>query len=214
MLSFSEFNYHFVKVSSTLGADIVALDNGSIIASINPKSRKKTKVIMSGVHGDERGGPLAILKYLQQSHLNTNNYHTVILPLINEDGWDKKDRHHTGIDLNRNFNSQGPSHVRQIIDYLSPKEIEMFVDLHEDIDEDGFVYKLSTDKNDFADRIASHAGCPLVVEDDHEQWGDSTEKFIRSLKCPQAATTEAPGKVSPQEKIDWNYRVFEYVARL
>lgn len=214
MLSFADFNYHFIQVSNSLGADIAMLDNGSVIASFNPHSRKKTKVIMSGVHGDERGGPLAILKYLQFDKLNTTNYKTIILPLINEDGWQKKDRHHTGIDLNRNFNPSGPIHVRQIIDYLTPEQIEIFVDLHEDIDEDGFVYKLSTDNHDFADKIAAHVGCPLVTEDNHDQWGDSTEKFIRSLGCPYAATTEAPGKVSPQEKIDWNYRVFEYVARL
>jgi predicted deacylase len=214
MLSFSEFNYHFVNVSTSLGADIVALDNGSVIASINPKSHRKSKVIMSGVHGDERGGPLAILKYLQNKKLNTDNYQTIILPLINEDGWGKKDRHHTGIDLNRNFNSSGPSHVRQIINYLSPKEIDLFVDLHEDIDEDGFVYKLSTDSHNFADQVASHIGCPTVVEDNHDQWGDSTEKFIRSLGCFKAVTTEAPGKVSPEDKINWNYKAFEFVAQL
>ncbi len=207
-LDFDSYNTRLDRAVIKNGGEIVILSNKARVIFFN-KNKKDRIIIMSGVHGDERGGPIAILKFLENSKI-TIDEEVVVVPLLNDEGWDKNKREYGKIDLNRNFNKNGPKFILELRKIISERPIDQFIDLHEDIDEDGFVYKLKSDKSHLADNIAKVVECKIEYEDDHFAWGNTTEKFIRSLGCKHAVTTEAPGKISAEEKVEWNYKIVDY----
>lgn len=211
-LNFADYNNRFdVAVAKNNGTTKI-LNNNARVAFFN-KNGSDRIVIMSGVHSDERGGPIALLKFLENNKI-TIKEDLVIVPLLNDEGWNKNKREHGEIDLNRNFNKNGPKFIGELMEIFGKKPIDVFIDLHEDIDENGFVYKLRNDKSQLADNIAKIINCKIEYEDDHEMWGDTTEKFIRSLGCKHTVTTEAPGKITPEEKVDWNYKIVKFILEI
>ncbi|MFA7301552.1 MAG: hypothetical protein WC069_04535 [Candidatus Shapirobacteria bacterium] len=208
-LDFAGYNSRLDKAVLKNSGEIKILSNGARVIYFNKKGKDRM-VMMSGVHSDERGGPIAILKFLENNQI-TIEEELVIVPLLNDHGWDVNKREHSGIDINRNFNKNGPEFIVELMEILEEKPIDVFVDLHEDCDENGFVYKLKNDPSKLADNVAKIANCPIEYEEDHEIWGDTTEKFVRSLGCIHTVTTEAPGKISAKEKVEWNYKIVKYL---
>lgn len=208
-LDFESYNRRFDAAVVKNNGELFVLSNNARVAKFN-KNGNNRLVIISGIHSDERGGPIALLKFLENNQIKISE-ELIIIPLLNDEGWDNNKREHGGIDINRSFDKNGPKFIQELMLILEEKPIDVFVDLHEDIDEDGFVYKLKNDPSKLADNIAKIVGCPIEYEENHEIWGETTEKFIRSLGCKHAVTTEAPGKISAQEKVEWNYKIVKYL---
>lgn len=95
--------------------------------------------LSSGVHGDERAGPMAILEALKSGTFN--NRHTwTILPMINPRGLQNRRRESPeGIDINRDFGRQPRSiEARSVKAYVGNQTYDLAICLHEDYDGQGF----------------------------------------------------------------------------
>lgn len=132
----------------------VQSDSGSVpILSLSRKvaGRAPRILIAAGIHGDEPAGPHAVLSLLEQFEKGWEALHRLqveIVPLINPSGFDRRERHNqTGTDLNRTFGSPAPPpEIRLLMDDYRRRPIDLFVDLHEDVDTPGFyLYELAPD---------------------------------------------------------------------
>jgi hypothetical protein len=129
-------------------------DSGRIpILSLSRKveGRAPRILISAGIHGDEPAGPHAILTLLDELATGWDSLrrlHLEIVPLINPSGFDRRQRHDaTGVDPNRAFGSPAPPpEIRFLMDDYKRRPIDLFIDLHEDVDTPGFyLYELAPD---------------------------------------------------------------------
>ncbi|MGC8499780.1 MAG: M14 family metallopeptidase [Leptospirillia bacterium] len=152
----------------------VPADSGSIpILSLSRKipGRAPRILIAAGIHGDEPAGPHAVLALLEQFAKGWESLHRLqveIVPLINPSGFDRRERHNVaGTDPNRTFGSPAPPpEIRLLMDDYRRRPIDLFIDLHEDVDTPGFyLYELAPDlPSDFGPHVISAlqaAGHPI-----------------------------------------------------
>lgn len=126
------------------------------LLSLSKKAGKGSPRIMiaAGIHGDEPAGPHAILSLLERFPDEWPEFaccHIEIVPLINPTGFDLRQRTNKyGTDLNRAFGSPAPpTEIRFLMNDYRRRPIDLFVDLHEDVDTPGFyLYELSPSKEE------------------------------------------------------------------
>ena len=133
------------------------------ILSLSKKIKGKAPriLISAGIHGDEPAGPHAILSLLESFPAEWPEFgccHVEIVPLINPTGFDLRQRNNqAGVDLNRAFGSPDPpAEIRWLMNDYRRRSIDLFVDLHEDVDTPGFyLYELAPSE--------SEAFGPLII---------------------------------------------------
>lgn len=104
--------------------------------TVNP-DEETTVCLSTGIHGNEKAGPHAILKFLQMG--NFPDLRLLIYPMSNPYGYINNTRFTiNNFDLNRGFNG-GPEAVENEIlkTALSNQKINYFYSLHEDDGSDG-----------------------------------------------------------------------------
>ena len=189
-------------------------------------------LIAAGIHGDEPAGPHAILSLLEEFNEkweSLRRLHLEIVPLINPSGFDRRQRHDsTGVDPNRAFGSPSPpQEIRYLMNDYKKRRIDLFVDLHEDVDTPGFyLYELAPDTTTaFGPHIISAlraAGHPInqasIIEGMAATDGlilrtsRSTPRFFRQgapqglymkrLGTRRTLTFESPPKRPLSERVD------------
>lgn len=166
---------------------------------------------MSGVHGDERSGPLALLQWLESMAVPgflENGISIWLAPLINDWGWERCKRRWGKSDLNRAFTSdKAPLFLRQLMDDLSANVPLMFLDLHEPTEKPyAHVYDYTADRHDMTKRLAKalNAHPEPWTPQQRKGWRGTSEVFVRDLGCCRTATTEVPKAWPLEERIRWN----------
>jgi predicted deacylase len=204
-----QFNERFLAAALRHNADITELDHHVSIARLGSGPRLG---FLGGLHGDERSGPLALLRWFEDTPtgaLIPDGISLWVAPLVNTPGWDADSRHwHDEKDLNRSFtDDRAPDFLRLLMADLADPLPAMYIDLHEDESSEAhyyFIYKRDT--HDLAQRMAAALESNLVEWDDDDHWTGSSETFVRGAGCPYATTTEAVWAQSLDERIDWQLR--------
>jgi predicted deacylase len=129
------------------------------LAAVRTGSGKKKALIATGVHGDEKAPPEALVRFIEdrKTHAFLKNFSLTLLPLLNPVGYAKDIRKNGEIDLNRHFGCKKHHRENSIIeDYLGSKSFDIMLSLHEDVDMDSFyMYETgSFDAEKFRDIIA------------------------------------------------------------
>jgi len=252
MLSFVDFHARFEKIARQLGATLLPLSNNGWTAKWGTSP---FFVILSGLHGDEISGPLAILQWLERLHILAmrrrsnssvtsfqssprqdlqvippvkikNKFrHTLsfdippiqglwIVPLINDVGWDNHQRTWLSLDLNRSFNHSAPYMIREIMAGLQSKEVNLFLDIHEDDSiEQPFVFHFTGDQHSLAIDLA--AGLEIIVEpwSNPSEWETASDLFARRLGCHYSLTLETPTRWPLKGRIELNIKAIEWLMR-
>lgn len=96
--------------------------------------------ISTGMHGDEPGGPEALL-HLLENGLTDRPISFHICPMLNPTGFELGTRENIrGKDLNRDyFHLQNPE-VQGHVKWLKKRHADLFISLHEDWESEGFYY--------------------------------------------------------------------------
>jgi hypothetical protein len=169
---------------------------------------------LSGLHGDERSGPIFLTELLESWTMQPQSIPRVdllMVPLANDQGWESRLRAWRGIDLNRDFKAGTTSPVGALMEVYRSSPISLHWDIHEDDEKPSlsYLYHYSLDEHDMVPRLASHLDCPMESWSD---WDTSSECYVRSLGVKRALTSEvAPGRSLP-ERLDWLNKAFGFIA--
>jgi predicted deacylase len=186
------------------------LSNGTCVARFGDAAAPRLAVL-SGVHGDERSGPLALLSWLEgtpRGALLPSGVSLWTAPLLNDAGWEQNTREWKGINLNAAFLPQGaPPFLQELMADLAAHVPGVFIDLHEDSEKPfPYVYRYVEDRHGLAERLQQ----ALAAQDmpwtpaDRERWKGSTEIYVRQLGCDRCATIEAPPAWPLARRVAWN----------
>ena len=125
----------------------------------------KSVVLSAGIHGDEPAGVETILRFLEGGWGGFDKgirkwdrkYRFTVFPCTNPTGYESGKRENDmGTDLNRKFGSKNPPEEVSIIQSaVEGRRLDLYMDLHEDIDGEGFyLYEvLRKGSNNFAEEI-------------------------------------------------------------
>ncbi len=185
------------------------LTNGGAIYSVGGPGPRLA--LLSGLHGDERSGPLALLEWIEQGELGAflpPRLALWIAPLLNDAGWDTNERAWKGIDLNRSFTeSAAPAFVRIVMDDLRRRPPALFMDLHEDSEVTyPFVFRYTRDDNDLSRQLQGVLKAEDEPWSDSEMWEGASEVYVRHIGCANSVTIEAPPSWELSDRIAWNLR--------
>jgi len=125
-----------------------------------------TVYISTGIHGDEPGGPLAMLELLE-ANAWPSGVDLIACPCLNPTGFPGNTRENqAGIDLNRDYRHIETGEVRAHTEWIdSLPKFDLGICLHEDWEASGFyLYELNPDKlpagsEEVIDAVA--AVCPI-----------------------------------------------------
>lgn len=202
MYSFKSFNK---EIKSLNKGDISYLSNEALQIVFN-RNNEKQIVLISGLHGDEKSGPIAILEFLKT--FDVGDIGLTIFPLVNNLGWDKNKRKWKGLNLNRCFGiDTAPKFMRQISKRI--KEVHPFlIDLHEDVGTgNSYIFKHSNDKFSIIDEISHELHCQIEYWDTGTKWIGTSEQFSLFVGSKFTTTFEASvEEYSMEERVQWQFK--------
>tara|TARA_B100000579_G_scaffold80787_1_gene62936 strand:- start:1041 stop:1826 length:786 start_codon:yes stop_codon:yes gene_type:complete len=154
------------------------------------QNERLSAYISSGIHGDEPGGPLALIEMIE-SDIWPNDVSLFICPCLNPTGFQKNTRENSiGIDLNRDyrhFSSFEAKAHRGWIDSLPSFDISICV--HEDWEATGFyLYELNPDEMYSASQSILNAVSTICPIDQSELIDGRPAKsgLLKPLASPDA----------------------------
>jgi predicted deacylase len=215
-LTSASFNLRLRAACERHGAHLEVAANGSLIMQIGRADAVRL-AMMSGLHGDERSGPIALLRWLEETAtgaLVPEGVSLWLAPLVNDDGWDLIRREWKGIDLNRSFlDLVAPEFLREIMNSLRSAPPFLFIDLHEDSDVSyAYVYRNVDDRHDLAARLQAHLNASDVPWKSDEPWDGASEIYVRGLGTSLCTTLEAPPVWSLTERVEWHTKAIQWCA--
>jgi predicted deacylase len=185
------------------------LAHGGLIAQINDCG--PCLAVISGLHGDERSGPLALLEWAckQDGPLCPGDRQLWLLPLLNDQGWDKNERKWQDVDLNRAFlpgAERTPLFVQEVMEEWARRPPDLFLDIHEDATRpnEPYLFWYKEETHDLALQLAEFLQAKSEPWDDFDYWRGSDEVYLRTLGCHHCITIESPAGWPMQERIRWN----------
>lgn len=189
------------KIARALtGATHKVLSNGARIMSWG-NATDPCLFILSGVHGDERSGPVALLDELQRQDLTewcqSQQMSLRVCAVINREGWNGNLRCWYGQDLNRVFgHPDAPDFLVELVAELERRPPSMFLDLHEDDEVDThYLFDLVPEDTGFVQDMARDIAATVETWSmDEQEWVGSSEVVARNLGARFAVTVEACGK--------------------
>jgi len=212
-LPFKIFQHRFRAAVLRHKGQLLQVENGALIAKWMAENTPQF-AFLSGLHGDEVSGPLALLYWLETLPLGTltsGGKSVWIAPLLNDVGWDANQREWNGIDLNRAFTEAAPPFLASVMQNLTNNSPDFFLDLHEDSEKDhAYIFKFSPDKTGLSRQLAHELEAKLVRWSSLKKWKGSSEVFVRSLGCQYAATTEAPPLWPLEKRVAWQSRAINF----
>lgn len=217
--TFIQLSKAFLRFGKKLGMKVSTLSNG---APVLYKPGNKVFSIISGIHGDEKAGPLFLYQLLKTLVKNKDSIPDglLIIPLVNNIGWDynsrfykewKEDYFGPDIDLNRQFKKDTEIKlIQEIMNIYRDKPIVLHWDIHED-DSRNYEYVFGFSGNsDLSKELAQYLECWLEI---WVQFDGSSESFLIDLFDRQVSslTTETPPIWELAQRIEWNKKVFDWL---
>lgn len=188
-------------------------------------SQAPVVVLTTGIHGDERCGPEALVELFEEREF-CPEITWVAAPLLNPAGYRLGCRENeAGIDLNRDFLRRQAVETRCLMAWWSrqPRPCDLHLSLHEDWEAEGFyLYEINTSgKPSFAAEILALLAGSVPLQETgpvdghvlaapglilHEPVPDEPEGWPEAIWMTrtwpvQSYTFEAPGRFSPAARV-------------
>jgi predicted deacylase len=105
-----------------------------------PEAKGKKVCIISGLHGDEPGGPYGVLEFFSKENIDKLKSNILLIPVMNPHGFEKDEREDDGgSDLNRKWHRKDSKGlVKDVKDVVIGFKPDLVLSLHEDSNADGF----------------------------------------------------------------------------
>ena len=191
------------------------------------KNKGKSILVVSGLHGDEQAGPFGVLRYLERVGENTlDSVNISLIPLLNPTGFRKRTRDNQwGEQTNRGYcKSKKISRegvlLKDSVDLLKNAAKDGLITLHEDPEAKScYIYMYKGKKSEelgdiligvdrmFFDqrRLSKEPGGEKIVNGIAWDCEDNSfEDWMNEQGVPIVATTETPGAVDFEERVQAN----------
>jgi hypothetical protein len=217
-LDFTAFHERFRAAVRQHGGVVRPLSNGGFAGIWNPTAPRLA--VMSGLHGDERSGPIALLQWLEAAlpgSLVSASVPLWLAPLLNAHGWNRREREWNSHDLNGCFHPATPApFLAEVMDDLRVCPPAFFLDLHEDSGwAEPYLFGYTEERHDLPERLAQELQCHLEPWTSFEAWAGCSEVFVRELGCTRCATVEASPNWPLEERVVWQQRALRwFVAQI
>lgn len=219
-LTAHEFYARFDHAASAHSMTMVPLPNGARIYTLGD-STKPTLALLAGLHGEERAGPIALMRWLEDtatSALVPEGTSLWICPLFSCEGWETVRRTPGNVDFNDVWmpgQSGRDESVKAAETSLRTWRPKIFLDLHEDasiMNGKGFIYGYEKDAH-FAPALARSLACRVVrwKGSDKNAIGAS-ETFVRGLGCKYTATVETSQSRPLRERVEFQIDAIRFAA--
>ena len=135
---FISFDTQRMKTTSDSAYSIYNTVDGEIPYGDYASGYTKRKVtLISGMHGDEKGGPLGLFQWIYNLCYNPDyvKYHCYdyyIVPLSNPTGYNANTRNNAdGININRDAIAQESAEAQAIAAFIAEQTTDIFIDFHQ-----------------------------------------------------------------------------------
>ena len=181
------------------------LDNGAPVLVTPVLNSSRTLVVLAGMHGNDRCGTKALDEWLRSDYRPMEGVRVVLVPVLNDQGFEQNQMAYHGVDLNRMFPPGGraPALLQSLMSKLASMGGNgpgRFADwtsltLTSSFDAGPLVIQRADCEGDagLGERIALGLACPsmrLVAES--QEVDGSFEAWMRTLGCVSATTVGAP----------------------
>jgi len=177
--------------------------------------------LISGIHGEERAGPISLLKFLERTKagkLIPSNVSLLISPLLGFDAWDKQSRENEEINLNEAWSKKAaPDYIHQLKIELENFKPDLFFDFHEDStieDEEPYLFRRKANKNIIFELQDALDVCRKKgIWRKSVEYPGSSESFAHSIGCPETTTVETPQTQPLRNRVGFDLAILDWVMK-
>lgn len=170
--------------------------------------------VVSGQHGGERAGPIALLEMVQSGDL-PDSCSLYICPIVSPTAWDFHERAPHGINANRTWSpevsSAGVSALMRRMQEVRP---DIFLDLHESDEREpdhGKVHEIRHSGTPWGEALIDALGPDRVGAKVDVRIPGSARMFAERIGVPATATVESSALTPPDERLEFHKSVIRTV---
>lgn len=187
-LDFRAFTARLGRAAAKHGLRMHGLSNGAIILTTHESTSGPKVALLSGLHGEERAGPIALLTWLERTRTLPKDVRLWICPLLSRRTWDSRERAPGGTNLNRVWNDDAaPPIVADAMASLRAFKPDVFLDLHE---EQTITDGRAAVHCEVPAGWSAHFAAMLGAKATAAPRKHSSESFVRSIGCKRTGTVE------------------------
>jgi predicted deacylase len=174
---------------------------------------KCTMIVISGIHGEERAGPVAIFCWAKRLAKMAINGRICVVPIMHPLAWDLRIRKPNNLNLNSIWNKQKcvrASQVKKMMKIIKRQQPLIYLDLHEDTsisDEHHYIWRAKDciwgKQLQKKLKISTKKG--LWKKHDYE----TSESFAHSVGINRSFTVESDPHKSLKERINFHQLVLK-----
>lgn len=171
----------------------------------------KLLFVVSGIHGEERAGPIFLHRLVQSGFTLPAEFRIKICPIVHPKAWSTKLRKPGGKNANRLWNDKAPTSIRALMTELQSCVPDVYLDMHEDDECKG-----PRDSHYVFRNVNSSWGHQLQrelnVSTRKGVWrkldGQTSESFVFSLGCMNTSTIESNSHRDLGDRVKFHHDAF------
>ena len=189
----------------------------------------KKVLITSGIHGEERAGPIALLHYLENTpkgQLIAANSTLMVCPLIGHDAWNNKKRKENN---KTNLNSvwyhkhdkdpktlRIPRYIQEMKRAIIKFKPEFFLDFHEDTtikDKEPYCFRMNTNRGMVYNLQGVFGLSRKKGVWSYPDWIGTTETFVAQTGRLETTTIETPQSKHLKFRVGFDLGVLKWLKK-
>lgn len=194
-----------------------SIGDGRFVYTLGKGPRKISMI--SGIHGEERSGPVVLLSWLESTKrrkLIPKDVSLMICPLVGHDAWNNNFRFENG---KTNLNSvwakeKAPKYIHDLKRQLRLFKPGVFVDFHEDVtikDKEPYIFR-----NGNLSGLVKNLQVYLGVSSKKGLWyppqyKGTSETFVFENGCLETTTVETPQTMPLRHRVGFNLTLIKWL---
>lgn len=152
------------------GIQYTTLNNIPIIITGTPKT-----AIISGIHGNEKSGPIACINHIKQKPIPNS----LTIPIINPKGYTSHTRTKEGKDLNRDYPNPTEPETKLLETLIKTHDLNLLISIHEDDTHTGtYIYTNSKHLTPTCKEILTQTKDIIKPETKESIFGDANDNGL------------------------------------
>lgn len=178
--------------------------------------------IISGIHGEERAGPVALLSWLEMTRKNyliPEHITLMVCPLVGHDAWNNHAREENGkINLNEVWERKQilPKYISELKTAIQTFKPAIFMDIHEDSTiEDNEPYLFRERRvNGIIKKLQKALGVSTLKGLwKNPEYRGTSETFVFRNGCLETTTLETPQTKMLKSRVGFNLAAIKWILK-